>query len=161
MAAGVVQDLIGDRDAGAFRRDQHPRGQVERNGHTCEKRQRDQDDPDARHVDGEVCGEPGCDAAQDPSAGWPAEKPRLLLALIRPDVYDGVPSFAALRASLSMRVYGCFLEHFEQFEHARERLPGAGAGAGAGAVGAYLSLKPSARSPVDIEEKANRLPRRW
>ena len=60
-----------------------------------------------RHVEGEVCGEPGCDAAQDPSAGWPAEKPRLLLALIRPDVYDGVPSFAALRASLSMQVYVC------------------------------------------------------
>ena len=48
-----------------------------------------------------------------------------------------------------------FLEHFEQFEHAGERLPGAGA------VGAYLSLEPPVRSPVDIEEKANRLPRRW
>ena len=48
-----------------------------------------------------------------------------------------------------------FLEHFEQFEHAGERLPGAGA------AGAYLSLEASVRSPVDIEEKANRLPRRW
>ncbi len=54
-----------------------------------------------------------------------------------------------------MQAYVCFLEHFEQFEHAGERLPGAGA------VGAYLSLKPSVRSPVDIEEKANHLPRRW
>ena len=52
-----------------------------------------------------------------------------------------------------------FLEHFEQFEHAGERLPGAGAGADA--AGAYLSLETSVRSPVDIEEKANRLPRRW
>jgi len=26
-----------------------------------------------------------------------------------------------------MQVYVCFLEHFEQFEHAGERLPGAGA----------------------------------
>ena len=48
-----------------------------------------------------------------------------------------------------------FLEHFEQFEHAGERLPGAGA------VGSYLSLETPVRSPVDIEEKANRLPRRW
>ena len=76
MAADVVQDLIGDRGAGAFRRDQHPRGHVERNGCTCEKRQRDQDDPDVHYVEGEVCGEPGGDAAQDPAAGWPAEKPR-------------------------------------------------------------------------------------
>jgi len=53
-----------------------------------------------------------------------------------------------------MQVYVRFLEHFEQFEHAGERLPGAGA------AGAYLSLKPPARSPVDIKEKANRLPRR-
>jgi hypothetical protein len=48
-----------------------------------------------------------------------------------------------------------FLERFEQFEYAGERLPGAGA------AGAYLSLKTPVRSPVDIEEKANRLPRRW
>ena len=53
-----------------------------------------------------------------------------------------------------MQVYICFLEHFEQFEHAGERLPGAGA------VGAYLPLETPLRSPVDIEEKANRLPRR-
>jgi hypothetical protein len=50
-----------------------------------------------------------------------------------------------------------FLKHFEQFEHAGERLPGAGAGA----LGAYLSLETPLRSPVDIEEKANRLLRRW
>jgi hypothetical protein len=68
--------LIGDRGVGAFLRDQQPRGQVERNGCASEKRQRDQDDPDVRHVEGEVCGEPGGDAAQDPAAGWPAEKPR-------------------------------------------------------------------------------------
>ena len=48
-----------------------------------------------------------------------------------------------------------FLEHFEQFEHAGERLPGAGA------ASAYLSLETPVRSPVYIEEKANRLPRRW
>jgi hypothetical protein len=66
-----------------------------------------------------------------------------------------VPSFAALRASRSMRVYVCFLEHFEQFEHAGELLPGTGA------VGAHLSLKPPIRTPADIEEKANRLPQRW
>jgi len=53
-----------------------------------------------------------------------------------------------------MQVCVCFLERFEQFEHAGERLPAAGA------VGSYLSLKPPVRSPVDIEEKANRLPRR-
>ena len=56
----------------------------------------------------------------------------------------------ALNAGLRM-----FLEHFEQFEHAGERLPGAAA------VGAHLSLKTPLRSPVDIKEKANRLPRRW
>ena len=54
-----------------------------------------------------------------------------------------------------MHVYVCFFKHFEQFEHAGERLPGAGS------VGAYLSLEASVRSPVDIEEKAKCLPRRW
>ena len=53
-----------------------------------------------------------------------------------------------------MQVYVCFLKRFEQFEHAGERPPGAGA------VSSYLSLKPPVRSPVYIEEKANRLPRR-
>ena len=61
MAAGVVEDLIGDRGAGAFLRDQHPRGQVERNGCSSEKRQCDQEDPDVRHVESEVSGEPGGD----------------------------------------------------------------------------------------------------
>jgi len=59
-------------------------------------------------------------------------------------------------ASVTLNAGLCmFLEHFEQFEHAGERLPGAGT------VGAYLSLKAPVRSPVDIKEKANRLPRRW
>jgi hypothetical protein len=48
-----------------------------------------------------------------------------------------------------------FLKHFEQLEHAGEMLPGVGA------VATYSSLEPSVRSSVDIEEKANRLPRRW
>ena len=48
-----------------------------------------------------------------------------------------------------------FLEHFEQLKNAGERLPGVGA------LGAYPSLEPSVRSPAEVEEKANRLPRRW
>jgi hypothetical protein len=48
-----------------------------------------------------------------------------------------------------------FLERFEQLKNAGERLPGVGA------VGAYPSLEPSVRSPAEVEEKANRLPRRW
>ena len=54
-----------------------------------------------------------------------------------------------------MQVYVCVLEHFEQFEYAGERLPYAGV------VGSYLSLETPLRSPVDIQEKANRLTRRW
>jgi len=47
------------------------------------------------------------------------------------------------------------LEHFEQLEDARERAPGVSA------VGAYPSFEPSVGSPVDLEKKANGLPRRW
>src|ERR1022692_1306112 len=54
-----------------------------------------------------------------------------------------------------VQVCACFLENFEQLEDAGERLPGVGA------VGAHSSLDPSVRSPADVEEKPNRLPRRW
>jgi len=55
----------------------------------------------------------------------------------------------------SMQVCGCFLKNFEQLKNARERHPASGA------VGTYPSLDPSVRSSADVEEKANRLARRW
>jgi len=54
-----------------------------------------------------------------------------------------------------MQVCGCFLKNFEQLKNARERHPASGA------VGTYPSLDPSVRSSADVEEKANRLARRW
>jgi hypothetical protein len=48
-----------------------------------------------------------------------------------------------------------FLEHFEQLEHAGERSPLVGA------LSANSPLESSVRHAFDIEEKANRLPRRW
>jgi hypothetical protein len=50
---------------------------------------------------------------------------------------------------------GYILKRFEQLKYPGKKLPGAGA------VGTYLSLEPSIWSSVDIEQKANHLPRRW
>jgi hypothetical protein len=108
-----------------------------------------------RHVDGEVPGEAGGDAAQDPSVQRAAKKPAVLPVFLVGGVHGCSLLSRVLRAALSIQVGVCFLKRFEQLEHARERPPGVGA------FGAYSSLKPSVRSPVDIEKKANRLPRCW
>jgi len=48
-----------------------------------------------------------------------------------------------------------FLKHFEQLKDAGERLPRFCA------VSAYPPLEALISRPADVEEKANRLPRRW
>jgi hypothetical protein len=50
---------------------------------------------------------------------------------------------------------GYILKRFEQLKHPGERFPSVGA------IGMYSSLEPSIWSSADIEQKANRLPRRW
>jgi hypothetical protein len=50
---------------------------------------------------------------------------------------------------------GYIFKRFEQLKHPGKGLPGVGA------VGTYSTLEPSGWSSVDIEQKANRQPRRW
>jgi hypothetical protein len=64
-------------------------------------------------------------------------------------------TFREMGTAMFRRSLRTFLEHFEQLKNAGEWLPGIAA------VGAYPSLEPSVRGPAEVEEKANRLPRRW
>jgi AcrR family transcriptional regulator len=102
VAPGTLQEPICNGDVGAFLGDQHPRGQVQRDACTTDERQRDEDDPHKRHVDGKVPGEPRGDAAEDPSLSCPPEEPGLLLVvLVRIDVHEIVPSVRIVSGALN------------------------------------------------------------